>query len=653
MKKMVLSVLLLSCVALLPVSANNVNLNGKTTPTSTGASEKDYGWWRDARFGIFIHWGPGAFVNANSVSWERPSDGRPNWSKLGYMADHKKSEELSVEEVQKYYKDYWNRRHKPGIPPKTKIYNSLYKIFNPTNFNADAIAQMAVDAGACYIILTTKHLDGFCMWDSKYTDYDMMSPPFKRDICKELSDACHKRGIRVLWYYSKADMRDARYNAENPKPYEDYLYNQIEELMTKYAPVEGIWWDGGHIYTDNVRIFNMMNKIHPGAMSNGRIGGVPYGVSFGCPEQKLGIFQRNRPWETCAVINGTSWIWNGGENIKSVNNCLQMLVGCAVGDGNLLLNFGPEPDGTITPAVKKAYLGIGSFLKKYGESIYKTRGGPYKSGRWGGATCRGNTVYLHITQRWPGGVLELPPLPAKVLSCTALTGGKAKFKQSDDKLVINLDPKYHAYPDTIIKLTLDKDAVSIKPIETPKERTLVTNAKITASSSVNSRNRRGAPEAVGVYSYESGDVHKEFGEVTDVAKIDIDRKTTRKLSPEDEKRVEKMIGKINRGHFWRFWQPKANDEKPWLEVDLGEPITFSKVGIRELYGQVRGFELQAFIDGKWQVFYRGEELNDLFVHLAKPVTAARVRIVILGNNGETPSFVLFDLFRSRPITTIN
>lgn len=644
MKMTTSAIAMLVAAAALPAAAKGANWNGPTKPTSAGASEEDYQWWRDARFGIFIHWGPGAFVNGNSVSWEHPPEGRPNWSELGYMADHKKSEELSVEEVEKYYKDYWNRGHKKGIPPKSKIYNSLYKIFNPVKFDADAIAQMAVDAGAGYVILTTKHHDGFCMWDSKYTDYDMMSTPFKRDICKELSDACHKRGIRVLWYYSKADMRDARYNAKNPKPYEDYLYNQIEELMTNYAPVEGIWWDGGHIATDNVRIFNMMNRIHPGALSNGRIGRIPYGVSFGCPEQKLGVFQINRPWETCAVVNGCSWIWNGGEDIKSVNTCLQILIGCAVGDGNLLLNFGPEPDGTITPAVKTAYLAMGRFLKKYGESIYKTRGGPYKPGHWGGATRRGKTVYLHITERWPVGALELPPLPAKVLSCEALTGGKPECIQTADKLVVKLDPKSQAVPDTIIKLTLDKDAMSIEPIATPKERTLVTNAKITSSSSVNPRNRRGAPEAVGVYSFESGEVGKEFGEVAEVEKIDIDHDASRKLAPKEEERLKRLIGKTARGHFWRFWKPKADDKKPWIEMDLGKPVTFSKLEVRELYGQVRGFELQAFIDGKWQVFYNGDTLDDLFVHFAKPMKAARVRLVILGNNGEVPSFVLFDLF---------
>jgi alpha-L-fucosidase len=353
----------------------------------------------------------------------------------------------------------------------------------------------------------------------------------------------------------------------------------------------------------------------------------------------------NQPWETCAVIHDGLWFWNGGKNIKSTSMCISMLIGCASGDGNLALDFGPCSDGTIFPAVKERYLGMGQWLKKYGETIYKTRGGPYKPGRWGGSTRNGKNVYLHITQRWPGGVLELPALPAKVRSCKVLTGGKAKCKQRDGKLIIKLNPKYHAYPDTIIKLTLDKDSMSIKPIETPKERTLVTNAKITASSSSNPRSKHGAPECIGIYSFESGKVRKNFGEVAAAKKIEIDHNAVRKLDPKDAERIKKIIGKTHRGHFWRYWQPKATDEKPWIEMDLGEPVTFSKVGVYDLFGQVRGFELQAYIDGKWQVFYKGDEINNMFVHLDKPITAARVRLVILGNNGELPSIATFDLFK--------
>jgi alpha-L-fucosidase len=607
------------------------------------ASEADYEWWREARFGVFIHWGPGAFVHGNSLPWPK-IPGRPSWHELGYMADHNKVDELSVEEVQKYYKQY-KAAGKNGIPTKPEIYNSLYKIYNPVNFDADKIVKMAKDAGAGYVVFTTKHHDGFCMWDSAYTDYDMMSTPAKRDICKELSDACQKYGLRLLWYYSVVDMHDARYDLKNPKAYEDYMFNQVQELLTKYGSIEGMWWDGGKIKKDNERLFKMMNKLQPGILTNGRIGKVPCGVSFGSPEQKLGSFNMDRPWETCAVVTGYSWIWNGGDDIKSLDTCLQTLVGCAVGDGNLLLNFGPEPDGTLTPKVQELYQGIGGFLKEYGESIYKTRGGPYKPGRWGGATRQGKSVYLHITQRWPSGVLELPALPAKIVSAECLTGGEVEYTQTADQVVIKIDPKYHRIPDTIVKLTLETDAMDIEPIETMQGLTLTVDAQVTASSSINLNSKKGAPETVVSYSFETGKVKKEFGEESEVKEIKINHQTGKTWTKEEKDRILQLVGSNHRGHFWRYWQPKPNDKQPWIELDLGHSETFSKVGIRELFGQVRGFKIQAWDGNEWKTFYQGNTMDTLFVDLGESITAQRVRLVILGNNGEVPNLVEFDLFK--------
>jgi len=389
----------------------------------------------------------------------------------------------------------------------------------------------------------------------------------------------------------------------------------------------------------------MMNTIHPGALTNGRIGKVPCGISFGSPEQRLGSFQMDRPWETCAVVNGDSWIWNGGKNIKSINTCIQMLVGCAVGDGNLLLNFGPEPDGAITPKVRETYQGIGKFLKEYGESIYKTRGGPYKPGHWGGATRRGNTVYLHITQRWPGGVLELPPLPAKVVSATTLTGGTPAIEQTPEKLVIALGPEHHTIPDTIVKLVLDKDAMSIKPIDTLRGKTLTTDAKVTASSTSNPKSARGAPETVVGYSWETGKVRKQFGEESDEKSVHINRHTGKNWSEEKIDAIRKNIGNKHRGHFWRFWHPADDDKQPWIALDLGRKVAFSKIGIRELFGQVRGFDIQISEDGAdWKTIYHGDTMDNFFVDLGEPRSARHIRFVIKGNNGESPSICMIDVF---------
>lgn len=607
-------------------------------PASVGATESDYRWWREVRFGVFIHWGPGALVHRNGLSWERLPKERLPYSELGYMADAQKTDEVPPEISNAEYRQYTKGG---GMPPR--IYNNLYRIFNPVAFDADEWARTFKDAGAGYVVLTTKHVDGFCLWDSRYTDYDIMSTPFKRDICKELAEACQKRGLRVLWYYSVADMYDARYDIKNPKPYEDYLCNQITELMSNYGPIAGIWWDGGKINLDTLRICSLMRRLQPGCIYNGRCWGGRHGIAFGSPEQRLGTFQMDRPWETCAVIHDSSWIWNGGKNVKSLNTCLRLLIDCAGGDGNLLLNFGPTPDGTIHPPIKENYLGMGRWLQRYGESIYKTRGGPYKPGYWGVSTRRDKTVYLHVTQKWPGGVLVLPALPATVTACKALTGGTPVFKQTDKTLEIRLDAKEHVYPDTIIALTLDRDAMTIEPIETLQGQTLTTDARVTASSSVNPMSARGAPEVVVNYSFESGKVTKEFGEESKDDAVEIHRRTTPAPSI-DVERVKKMIGTNHRGHFWRFWMPKAGDPQPWIEVDIGTPQAFQRVAITELYGQIRAYELQRHDGTGWKTFYAGDTVDTLSVHLTDPVTAQRVRLLITKTNGEPPTIVAIDLF---------
>ncbi len=604
-----------------------------------GATDEDYQWWREARFGVFVHWGPGALVYRNALSWKQVP-GRARFNALGYMADVKDIDVIPPEIYSGAYTNYV-KSNGGSIPPR--IYNNLYRIFDPVEFDAEEVAQMALDAGAGYVVFTTKHHDGFCMWDSAYTKYDMMSTPSQRDICKELSEACHKRGLRLLWYYSKVDHYDARHDVANPQAYDDYFYNQIEELMTKYGPVEGIWWDGGKIKTDNKRLFDMMNKHHQGVLSNGRVGKIPYGISFGSPEQKLGSFNMDRPWETCAVTHSSSWIWNGGQDIKSPETCLQILIGCAIGDGNLLLNYAPSETGAIDPDIKKIYLAIGEYQKKYGESIKKTRGGPYKPGRWGGSTRRGNTVYLHVTQQWPAGILELPALPAKVLSCSALTGGNPAFEQTDAGLTIKLDSKDHDELDTILVLTLEQDAMGIDPIETIRGHSLTTDARVTASSSINPKSARGGPDVVVHHSFESGKLTKQFGEESDDKMVAINRSTEQKFTEEEMIRIKKMVGN-HRGHFWRFWKAKTNDMQPWIEVDLREPKMFRRVGIRELYGDVRGFELQYHDGQDWQTFYTGNVMNTFSLHLANPITAQRIRLQITQNDGDVPQLVEFDLF---------
>ncbi len=488
------------------------------------------------------------------------------------------------------------------------------------------------------------------MFDNPHSDYDVMISPYKKDICKELSDACHKAGLPILWYYLTGDGYDERFDASNPEPYHEYFYNSVEILLTRYGKIAGIWWDGGSSKMNMPveEVYRMMHKHQPGLISNGRLAGVNTpGLKFETPEQRMGSFNNSRPWETCAVIHDSAWFWNGGKNVKSLNICLRMLIDCAGGDGNLLLDFGPSADGSVEPEVKQRYLAMGDWLKKYGESIYKTRGGPYKPGHWGVSTRRDDTIYLHITQVWPQGRFTLPALPGKVLSCKALTGGDPKFEQTEDHLIITMDSKDHASPDTILELTLDRSAMDIIPIETlVSEPSLTMNAKVAASSSIAPDSQKGSPETVVNYNFESGKITKQYGEDSDESELHIQKDTSMGIlfSAEDQARIKRKIGSNHRGHFWRHWKPKSLDSKPWIEVDMGRAQTFSKVEIRELYGQIKAYELQSWDGEQWQTFYEGESVGFLFVKLIEPITAQRVRLQINKTSGASPSLVSFDLF---------
>ncbi|MDP6718945.1 MAG: discoidin domain-containing protein, partial [Pirellulaceae bacterium] len=203
----------------------------------------------------------------------------------------------------------------------------------------------------------------------------------------------------------------------------------------------------------------------------------------------------------------------------------------------------------------------------------------------------------------------------------------------------------HDRVDTIFALTLDKNAMEIEPIETMRGNTLTTDARVTASSSANPRSKRGAPETVVYYSFETGKFTRHFGEESDDKGVRIDKSKKRHYSIEEIEQLRKLIGTNHRGHFWRYWMPRKGDERPWIEVDLGNPETFSKVGITELFGKVRAYELQYRDASQWKTFYRDAgTIDNLTVHLAKPVTAQRVRLLITETSGQLPTVVAFDLF---------
>ena len=400
-------------------------------------------WWLEARYGMFIHWGV-CSIKGIELSWPRggskPLDitGNP----AGFVED--------------------------------PVYDNLYKQFNPEKYDATEWVKIAKDAGMRYMVFTAKHHDGFCMWDTKLTDYKITNTPFKRDVVKELADACHEAGMPLGLYYSPRDWHHPDYGIGDNKKYRDYMNGQLRELLSNYGKVDVIWFDSygkGDLvnFWGIGETWNLIKSLQPDAIVNNRLAilgaynhqPAPYQGDHDTPEQSIGRMQTSRPWESCLCFVGAQWSYKPNGEMYSLQQTIRSLVSCAAGDGNMLLDVGPMPDGRIEPRQADRLKEAGDWLKKYGDSIYGTRGGPYVNGKWGGSTRRGNTIYLHVFD-WKGvETLRMAPLPAKVVSAKALTGGEVRFAQTEKGLDLTLPKANRDAADTIIELTLDKPVAEI------------------------------------------------------------------------------------------------------------------------------------------------------------------------------------------------
>jgi len=399
-------------------------------------------WYRDAKFGMFIHWGPYSVASVEA-SWP-----------------------IMVPEP------HWNVTE--------PAYRALPQQFDPVKFDPQAWVRLAKAAGQRYMVFTTKHHDGFCMFDSSFTNYKIFNTAFKRDIVGELAAAAKAEGMPLGFYYSPPDMnhpayRDttkpasANWRGEPTRPewplYLDYMELQLTELLTRYGNVALIWFDGlDHQAKYNGRRFQeLIRRLQPGTLINNRIG-VP--GDYDTPEQFTPKFipTRKTPrmggtdsedksvpagvpsaddfrlWETCMTINDT-WAYNKNDRIfKSTSELIRTLVDVASKGGNFLLNVGPTPDGTIQPEFEERLRGIGAWLQTNGEAIYGTTYGPVQGVSNLRTTQKENTVYLHVLD-WPQGELNVNGLPSHVLSATMLAGGKPlSFTQNGDHLSIQLPP---------------------------------------------------------------------------------------------------------------------------------------------------------------------------------------------------------------------
>lgn len=351
----------------------------------------------DMRFGMFIHWGP-VSLRGEEISWSRGRD----------------------------------------IPKEE--YDILYKEFNPVLFDAAQWVGAAKTAGMKYIIITSRHHDGFSLWDSQFTEYDMASTPYGKGVLEALAEECRKQGLEFGTYYSICDWYHPDYPVVYPDPdysfreeksmdqptrlkmdqYIGFIKNQLRELIENYNTFV-LWFDGEWEWAwthengmdmyaylrglkDDILINNRVDKGREGMEDSNR--NPVFAGDFATPEQRVGTFDNQFAWETCMTI-GTQWSWKPNDQLKSTKECIHTFAQTIGGDGNLLFNVGPMLDGRIEQRQVDRLSEMGEWISKNQEAVYGTRGGPYLPTEKMVSTHKENKIYLYLLEN-PGRKLKLP-----------------------------------------------------------------------------------------------------------------------------------------------------------------------------------------------------------------------------------------------------
>jgi alpha-L-fucosidase len=423
-------VLLLLLIAV-PMSAQ------QAVPTERLAARN---WYRDAGFGMFIHWGV--------------------YSQLGQGEWVMQNQKLPV-----------------------TTYEWLAGTFNPVKFDAREWVALAKSAGVRYITITSRHHDGFAMFATKQNRYNIIDwTPFRRDPMKELAAECQREGIKLFFYYSQLDWHHADYfprggtgkSSGRPESgdwnrYIAFMNAQLTELLSNYGPIGGIWFDGmwdkptadWHL----AETYALIHRLQPAALI------IPNHHQAPLPGEDAQTFEQDLPGANTAGFNtstigslpletsltmNNSWGFNiTDRSWKSVDEVVSYLVRAAGANANLLLNIGPRPDGTVQPEAAERLRNVGQWLKKFGATIYGTRGGPVPPRPWGVTTRRGDTVFVHVLKS-ADRVLALPDFGARVVSATEIGGVPVPFAQTASAITLTL-PASSDVDQVIVLVTRRRD----------------------------------------------------------------------------------------------------------------------------------------------------------------------------------------------------
>ena len=432
------------CLTVLALLACSALGNGMDTQTK---SDKRMDWWREARFGMFIHWGLYSILAGN---WQ-----------------DKHGAEWIMEMA-----------HIPASE-----YEKLVHQFNPVKFSAHDWVAMAKNAGMKYIVITTKHHDGFALFDSKVSEYDIMSTPFQRDILKELQGECDKQGIKLCFYHSIMDWHHPFYEprrawndtAKGATQYDDYvkyMKAQLKELLTNYGQIGVLWFDGEWESTwthpRGADLYDYIRKLQPNILVNNRVdtgrdgmAGMSKGDNlrgdFGTPEQEIpATGLPGKDWESCMTMNDNWGYRKDDLNFKSTTTLIQHLVEIASKGGNFLLNIGPTSEGLFPSESIIRLQEIGQWMKVNGESIHGTTATPFASLRYH-VTSKPGRLYVHLFD-WPNGAIELSGLQNKITKAYLLADAKKTPLQVGARASIQLPESAPDRIDSVLVVEIDGPA---------------------------------------------------------------------------------------------------------------------------------------------------------------------------------------------------